>query len=149
MRWNLKSIRMIVGSSFFAMSLVFLGSGCGGSAKLYPVSGKITLKDKPLTSGTVAFRPDKAKGNTFNGEPIGELNSDGQYTLMTNGKPGAPPGHYKVTVSATGPINEDNTKVAVQQSPINSGFSLEENTPLAVEVVANPAPGAYDFKVGP
>jgi hypothetical protein len=39
--------------------------------------------------------------------------------------------------------------VAVQQSPINSGFSLEENTPLAVEVVANPAPGAYDFKVGP
>src|SRR5262249_8279350 len=128
--------------------LVWLSSGCGGGAKLTPVSGRVTMNGKPLTSGYVNFRPNKTKGNTFGGEPIGEINAQGEYTLQTKGKPGAPLGAYKVTVSVTGPMTEDNTK-ATTKSLINPTYGNPDTTPLEVEVVAEPKSGAYDLQIGP
>jgi len=128
--------------------LVWLSSGCGKSAKLTPVSGRVTMNGKPLTSGFVNFRPNKTKGNTFGGEPIGEINAQGEYTLQTMGKPGAPLGAYKVTVSVTGATTEDNTK-ATPKSLINPTYTNPDTTPLEVEVVAEPKSGAYDLLIGP
>jgi len=130
---------------------VCLGSGCsGGSSGLVPVSGKVTVDGKPLTSGWVSFRPDKTKGNTSAEEPNAEINSQGEYTLRTRGKPGAPPGAYKVVVSSSGAVTPDNTKVAAESKPlVNLTYSNPDTTTLTMTVVDKPEPGHYDLKLGP
>jgi hypothetical protein len=129
-------------------ALACASGGCGGSKKLVEVKGKVTVGGQPLTSGSVQFRPDKAKGNTNPAEPIGEINSQGEYTLMTNGKPGAPLGAYKVTVSSTGATTPDNTKVSTQQL-VNTTYNHADTTPLEKTVVEQPAAGAYDLALTP
>ncbi len=129
--------------------LVWVTSGCVGSGpKLAPVSGRVTVGNKPLTSGWVTFKPDKAKGNTFGGEAVGQVNEKGEYTLQTNGQPGAPLGAYKVIVTATAATTEDNTKPPTK-SLVNTTYAFAETTPLEKEVVDQPAPGAYDLKLSP
>ncbi len=144
------ALRVRFAGQFFLVTavgaLACLSGGCGGGPSLAPVSGKVTLNDKPLTTGNVVYYPNKAKGNTFTGLPVGEINSQGEYTLQTGGKPGAPLGAYKVTVSAT-PTTPDNTKPSTK-NPVNPQFGSLETTPLQVDVVEKAAPGAYDLKVG-
>jgi hypothetical protein len=136
--------------AIFLASFVLLNSGCGGSGKekLAPVSGKVTVNGKPVTAGWVNFKPDKAKGNTFGGEPIGEINAQGEYTLETRGKPGAPLGAYKIVVTSTGATTPDNTKPS-NKPLLNPTYANVEITPLAKDVVENPAPGAYDLQLSP
>lgn len=74
-------------------------TGCGGSsgagAKLVPVSGKVSYKGQPLAKGRVSLMPVKP-GNTATGEVV-----DGAFRLSTFQKDdGAPPGQYKVAVTA-------------------------------------------------
>jgi hypothetical protein len=128
-------------------SLLWLSSGCGGS-KAAPVTGHVTLNGKALTAGTVTFVPDKSKGNTSGEEPMGEINAQGEYTVQTRGKPGAPLGWYKVTVLSTGPTTLDNTSPSTT-SAINTTYTDPKITPLEKEVVEKPAPGAYDLQIGP
>jgi hypothetical protein len=123
--------------------------GCGGdSVKLVPVSGQVIVGKKAATSGSVIFKPDKGQGNTFGGEPVGEIGADGQYTIQTNGKPGAPVGAYKVLVSLTPPATEDNTKVKAGGTG-NPTYLHPDTTPLKVQVTENAAPGTYDLKLTP
>jgi hypothetical protein len=128
--------------------LVLSSGGCGSSsATLAPVSGKVTINGQPLTKGTVIYKPDKAKGNTFGGEPVGEIDANGVYTLQTRGKPGAPVGWYKITVSVID-APPDNTKVdANPQSQINPTYLHVDTTPLEKEVVAPPKVGNYDLQL--
>src|SRR5262249_13520830 len=80
------------------------GDGCGVSGRrMGPVAGKVRVDGKPLTTGSVSFRPDKAKGNTSTYEPAGDIDADGNYKLYTPvradaPKEGAPPGWYRVAV---------------------------------------------------
>jgi len=128
--------------------LIGLVGGCGsGGSKLVPVSGKVTVNGQPLTSGWVNFRPDKAKGNTFGGEPIGEV-TNGEYTIQTKGKPGAPLGAYKVLVSAGVAVTPDNTNPKAS-SGVNPTYSNPDTSPLEVTVVEKASPGTYDLKLGP
>jgi len=127
--------------------LIWLSCGCGSDAKLVPVSGKVAYTDgKPVTSGYVTYKPDKSKGNKFGGEPLGEINAQGEYTLQTRGKPGAPLGAYKIIVTSTGAPTPDNTKVTTEQQ-INMTYANVDTTPLNKEVVASPTAGHYDLKV--
>jgi hypothetical protein len=125
---------------------IFL-TGCGGPA-LVPVSGKVLLDGKALTSGgAVRFTPDESKGNTSKLEPVGKIAEDGTYTMETNGKPGAPAGAYKVVVSAQGPPVNPNDPYSLPKHIINKKYGQEATTDLSVTVVANAAPDAYDLKV--
>jgi hypothetical protein len=137
----------------FGFPLFFAGLlggtlGCGDEVKLVPVTGRVTVDGKPLTAGWVCFKPDKSKGNTFGGEPLGEVNSQGEYTLSYLGRPGAPLGAYKVTVTSTGPTNSDNTSVKAK-NVLRSSYFHADTTPLAVEVVSQPSASAYDLKLAP
>ena len=121
-------------------------AGCGGeSLTLVSVKGKVLVDGQPLTKGSVRFVPDKAKGNTTGVEPVGTIGADGGYELTTNGKPGAPPGGYLVSVSS-GEI-PDSTKPLATKTAVASRFSQPDTSKLTVEVVATPAAGAYDLKV--
>jgi hypothetical protein len=139
---------------FFCCLLgVAVAAGCSKGGQQVPVKGKITLGDKPLKlkdpqKGSVTFYPDKDKGNTSTGLPVGELNAEGEYELSWNGKPGAPTGWYKVVVVANEPTNPKDP-YSIPRPLVNRKWADEKTTDLSVEVVSGAAEGAYDFKVGP
>jgi hypothetical protein len=93
----------------------------------------------------VSFRPDAARGNTTRYEPAGQIDASGNYKLITAGKDGAPPGWYKVSVVAVEPIDPGDP-YAPRKSIVNRKYGTPDSG-LAVEVVAEPAPGAYDLKL--
>lgn len=112
----------------------------------YQVKGKVTVDGKPATHGSVAFWPDSAKGNTSKLECIGIIAADGGYTMSTRGKPGVPPGAYKVTVAMQTKVESTEPDKAVLEVP--KEYTTKEKTPLTIEVVEKAAAGAYDLKVG-
>jgi len=142
-----------------AGALAVGAAGCGKSDKLYPVSGKVTLKGAPLTAGVVNFVPDAAKGNKTPHGPTGTIGSDGSFSLTSEGKTGAPLGWYKATIftdvpgmggmsptvpSTPGAPTPLAPKSAVQIDP---KYKDASNTPLSFEVVATPSAGQYDIKI--
>jgi hypothetical protein len=77
---------------------------------------------------------------------VGTLDAEGKYELMSATSPGAPPGWYKVSISAQAPINPNNP-YAPPKHLIQPKYSDPSTSGLAVEVVENPASGRYDFEV--
>jgi hypothetical protein len=130
-----------------------LASGCGddsGVGTTYPVRGKILLNNEPFTASTtvIVFKPNAARGNKTALEPAGKIDDDGNYTLLTKGRSGAPPGWYKVVVAATGEPRKGATKHRpAPQSLLPAKYGQAKTTPLEVEVVENPSDGAYDLKL--
>jgi len=132
--------------------------GCGKSEPLFPVSGKILdSKGNPIKEGVVTYVPDEAKGNKSKSNPSGKI-TDGSYTITTEGKPGAPAGHYKVTVQADTPGIGGGTQVDPNPkgaAPLNPGGNSQVNpmykdakqTDLAKEVKADAPSGHYDLKL--
>jgi hypothetical protein len=118
-------------------------AGCGGP-KLVPVSGTVMLDGKPLSHCGVSFSADTSKGNKGALSSVGRLDARGQYTLRTfgvkasEGGTGAPVGWYKVTLRV-GPGDPD--------LKVNPNYLDPNKTPLSIEVVADPAPDAYDLKL--
>jgi len=112
----------------------------------FPVTGSVTLNKKPLATGTVKFAPDASKGNTSKESAIGLIQPDGKYSLVTNGRSGAPLGWYKVTVEPTAVPGE----LPAGQAPpkpaaINAKYKKAETSGILIEVTENPKPGAYDI----
>ena len=136
------------------LSLATLGAlaltsvvGCG--VRRLPVSGTVTLDDKPLDGGYLEFNPDTAKGNTAQIVGFSPIR-DGRYNLDTNGVTradsgsGVPHGWYKVTFRM---LEESTKKHPIAPINVNEQFTNVEKTPLSVEVKDNPEPGSYDFKL--
>jgi hypothetical protein len=135
-----------LGTVGLAAALVGLSSGCGkdSSDQLFPVSGKVSYKAERLTTGTVILVADAAKGNVTNHEPRGPIDEQGNYQVSTAGKPGAPPGWYKVAVLANKPPNPDKP-YAVTGSLLPKKYGNANSSELAIEVTAKPSTGAYDI----
>jgi len=135
---------MFIRCATFCLLLAILLSGCGPAAtKLVPVSGKITIQGEPLPWGTITLIPDATKGNTSKLQPLGKV-TDGTYTLETDGKPGAPLGAYRVTVSAIKPSTpEDGYKPPVWAA--SQDYLDQNKSGLTLTVVETPPPGAYDI----
>ncbi len=142
---------------WFTLLLPLLILGCGdasGVGTTYPVSGTITFNGEPLNAEntSVLFKPDASRGNASPFEPVGTADADGSYTLITRGKDGAPPGWYKVVVTAFNglakhPAGPKQDRHPAARSLLPGRYGLAETTTLSVEVVANPARGAYDLKL--
>jgi hypothetical protein len=122
--------------------------GCGGGlGKLYPVSGTVKYGTDVLNSGMVTFHPDESKGNKSKLNPSGPIKEGGKYSVQTNGKDGAPPGWYKVTVSTmTPPTGAVKMGEAPPPVKINPKYLDPKTTDLSVEV---PGTGAFDLTVSP
>lgn len=129
-----------------SLLLALLAAGCGGPR--YPVAGRVLLQGKPLEgkAGAVMLKPDSDKGNKSAVSPVGVLQGDGTFSVLTNGKPGAPPGWYKVVISAT-----DSGANPNEDAPplLNACYLTEATTPLVIEVVPSPAADRYDLKLSP
>jgi hypothetical protein len=136
--------------------LVCLTSGCGDGSRVgptFPVSGKITFLNDPLPAKNtiVLLKPDASRGNSSPFEPTGTVDGSGTYTVRTEGKTGAPPGWYKVVVTARDDAPVAHSKTPnhrpVSRSLVPAKYGQEKTTDLVIEVVENPPPGAYDLKL--
>jgi hypothetical protein len=103
------------------LTLLLAGCGGGGSARTVPVSGRITLKGKPLAKALVTFVPVVPKG-TKDPPPgsLGTTDDDGRYTLVLNNNPkitGAVVGKHQViiTTGAGGGGSAGGTKPTYQK----------------------------------
>jgi hypothetical protein len=73
--------------------------------------------------------------------------------VNTRGKPGAPPGWYKVIVTAVAEPPEHpkapgkHAGRPVAQSLLPAKYGQAKTSDLALEVVEQPASGAYDLKL--
>jgi hypothetical protein len=140
-------------------------TGCGPGFKVVPVSGKITVNGEAIqdAEATILFRPDASKGNTGTLDFAGVADEDGNYELYYgDGKRGAAPGWYKVAAVVNeslrpkiGP-NGKRKKPApgpgihVHISLIDPKYAVPTSSGIEIEVVENPAPGAYDLNlIGP
>src|SRR5690242_14976952 len=88
--------RFAILSAFLLIVPLLVLPGCGGNkfAAPVPVSGKITLKGKPLSGGTIHFAPVDGK-KTLPG--FAAIQSDGSYTATTKvPKDGLVPGEFLV-----------------------------------------------------
>jgi hypothetical protein len=123
---------------------VFVLAGCGRGETTIPVKGKVLVDGQPLTVGTVIFTPDAVRGNTSLHEPRGKLDATGVYqAYQTKDRTGVAPGWYKISISAQ--RLKDAKDPYSYVSVIPTKFAHPETSGLALEVVANPAPGAYDM----
>jgi hypothetical protein len=119
-------------------------AGCGQGETAIPVEGKVLVDGQPLTVGTVIFTPDAARGNLSKHEPRGQLDANGFYrATMTKDRAGVPPGWYKVSISAQRLKDPKDPYSFVSLIPTK--FANPETSGLALQVVDNAAPGAYDI----
>jgi len=126
----------------FGLAVLLPLAGCSEFTYV-PVKGKVTLKNKqPVTFGTVVFVPDK--DNKLKKLAQGTINPDGTYELTTEGKGGVPIGSYIVCVR--GPMRKVNGKEP-PPLPFSMKYFDANESPLKIEVVADPAPGAYDLEL--
>jgi len=133
-----------LGLCLTAISLV----GCGPTGpQVFPVQGKVTLTDgTPIAYGHVILNPDKAKGNLSLEVCQGTI-QNGSYIIMTGARPGAPLGAYTVAIEAAKDVDPKNpyfTEWLADEKYIDPTRSK-----LTLEVVKNPEPGRYDFKLDP
>ncbi len=139
----------ILAAAFPALILLF-GAGCGDSAApLFPVKGKITFDDEPFVrqSTTVLLSPVEAREDDTE-KSVGKIDYEGSYEVYTGTRKGAPPGRYKVVVSAhddAADLEKKRAKRPAPRSLLPAKYGSRETTDLEIEVVANPAPGAYDL----
>ncbi|MBW3599543.1 MAG: hypothetical protein KY475_20005 [Planctomycetes bacterium] len=122
------------------VAIAFL-SGCNEESgpETHPVTGQVTIDGKPAEGLQITFNPVEAGK-----EPAsGNVGPDGSYTLYTGvaGKPGAPPGKYKITLSDPADTSYmeaegggDPTKVTTGRVP--EEYKSVETSPKEVEVTA-------------
>jgi hypothetical protein len=118
---------------FVSVSLA-AGCGGGGAAKLAPVSGRVTLDDKPLPNASVTFVPEHMDPDK---DPppssVGVTGPDGRYTLALNteGKAaGAVVGKHKVMIILVPGETPDTKPTFHKQLPIR----YHRNTELRCDV---------------
>jgi hypothetical protein len=128
-----------------ALAVMIAGCDSSGVGRIVPVKGQVTYEGKPVTSGSLVFKPDSAKGNKSTFEPAATIGADGSYSLFVKEQEGAPLGWYHVGVVAQ-EVNP-NDPYAQAKSLIPARYNDAATSGLAVEVVEAPPPGAYDLKL--
>jgi hypothetical protein len=136
--------------AFGLLGLILL-TGCYGGPRRVPASGTIEIDGQVVEGGIVYFNPNSAKGNTARVSCLSPI-QNGKFKVSTTGMhdyesgSGVPLGWYKVSlrVNTAGEKPRFPGPAAVEVNPI---YLDPDKTPLEVEVVDNPAPGAYDLKI--
>lgn len=125
---------------FFLLSaLVLVPMGCGSSFKTVPVSGRVTLDDKPVANAGVLYIPN-GPGPTARAM----TDQEGRYKLMTGKLEGTAPGSYRVAVmrdevSGVG-VDADGLETAPGQGTVKRGlpsrYADPKTTPLEMTIDA-------------
>ena len=78
------------------LGILLLTAGCTRNSGLAPISGRVTLEDKPVANMIVNFTP---LGETAGNGALGCTNDEGRFTLLdARGEAGTYVGEYKVSL---------------------------------------------------
>jgi hypothetical protein len=130
----------------YASCLFVMIAGCGSnSLQTVPVHGKVTWKGEPLTSGDIAFHPQKLAVEGPHRLAIARLDTEGKYTLstVTHGD-GVQPGEYAVVVVARVGGRMVDAGENLKPSPLPPSYSAVNTTPLKAVIPAD-ATGPLEF----
>lgn len=122
----------------FSIVVILVLPSCGGDAgpATFPVSGKVTYRGKPVTTGTIVFNP----AGTGLALVEGTIQPDGTYRLKSaDGVEGAAPGEYRVTVHAFTPgVGEEGVDANYKppQPLVPAKYGSLDATPLTRNVEA-------------
>ncbi len=138
---SIRRLRPLLAAALFA--------GCGQPPReiLHPVQGRITFDGQPLPRGAVTLHP--ASTDTTWHQPTGMIEPVGRYVVYTNGRIGAPPGTYRVVVFASEATTSPDgaARPSMPKSLVPSRYNQPDQTPLRLEVVAQPAANSYDLEL--
>jgi hypothetical protein len=119
------------------MLVMFLGAicGCGGSSgptytgPTGTAQGKVTFKGQPVTEGRVVFFSPPYSA-------VGDLQSDGTYTLKWQGRSSIPIGDYKVYIEPPRPpaATGDDAPATISHPSIPDKYQLSSTTDLTASV---------------
>jgi hypothetical protein len=80
------------------VAFTFASIGCGNSAGIYPVCGKLLYRGEPAVGATVTFVRKGVTDRLQEQTPQGVVRDDGTFSLATPLGAGALPGEYAVLV---------------------------------------------------
>lgn len=165
MEWTVKR-RQLLRCLFIASLGIVTAAGCGGDGPaVAKVTGKVTLKGAPIKGANVQFHPEKGP------MAVGITDDQGNFTLTTNGRPGAPIGLNKVAISKpapapgagsmpTNPSPEDMAKMAAQaakggtlkrteppKSEVPEQYGNPSTSNLTADVSSNAADNTFEFNL--
>lgn len=136
----------------FCLNIGLLGCGSGveqPEVDLVPVSGTVTMDNKPLSNASVRFIPIEGLASL---SCTGVTDTNGKFTLRTrNADEGCPTGKFKVVISKFArqdgtPLPDDldgATAAAAGMEHIPPKYSNSEKSELTAEV---PEGGKEDFQ---
>jgi hypothetical protein len=136
-----------------AVLLALLLAGCGGGSpyKTAPVSGRVTLDNKPLAHATVMFVPDSGPGANKEPPPssVATTEEDGHYSLVLSAgskSNGAVVGKHKVVISMGSQVSSADTKRTFHKQ-LPEKYNRIDKTTLGCEVPAGGRDDAnFDLK---
>ncbi|MBN8602080.1 MAG: hypothetical protein J0M26_13690 [Planctomycetes bacterium] len=155
--------RQLLGCLFVAALGLIATSGCGdGGPAIAKVTGKVTVKGAAIKGATVQFYPEKGP------MAVGITDDQGNFTLTTNGRAGAPVGMNKVSISKpaaaatnsmpANPSPEDMAKMAAQaakggnlkrteppKSEIPEQYGNPETSKLTADVSSDASKNVFEF----
>jgi hypothetical protein len=139
-------IRLLLG---FAVVLTL---GCGSkSVKFAPVSGNVTLNNKPLKGAVVTFFPIAPEGSTEAGPTsAGETDDNGDFVLATSqGVKGAVVGTHRVSINRVeAQVGSHDTRPPRGGWPHQNAIPERYNTKSTEEfVVTSDGTDKADFKL--
>jgi hypothetical protein len=123
---------------FLAIAALPVIAGCQETGpETHPVSGKVTIGGQPAEGLQVTFTPLESGKEAASGN----IGPGGEYTLYTgvDGKEGAPPGKYKVTLSDPGDSSYMETgtdPTTIETGRVPKEYRNVTTTPKEVEVTA-------------
>ncbi len=148
-----------------AFLLIVSAIGCGDhSIPVYPVSGTVTYKDKPLDNATINFVIAGKEGQPSSLIGIGTTDPSGKYTIQTHIDPtgmplnGAVEGSHQVTIHKymppKGMTEEDmaksmarETKIMQEQGIVPPEFITPSRIPFLPPKYQNPEMSKLSAKV--
>ncbi len=117
-----------------------VGIGCG-PPPYHPVSGTITLDNRPLEGAFISFMPEGDRGVPS----FGNTDAAGRYTLTHGAElQGAPAGEYRVRISTyKGGNDEVDPPIPAKPERIPSKYNLQTDL---LRTVA-PGPNEFNFEL--
>lgn len=121
-----------IGRGRWAATLaVLVAAGCSRMEGRIPVTGRVTLDDKPLFGVVARFH---AAPETQGNGGYGVADAAGRFTAKTlQGRPGLYPGDYTVTLEYIDVFMTPETEAARVKIP--AGYANSDGTPWKVTVV--------------
>jgi hypothetical protein len=124
--------------------------GCGGGPRLVKAGGTVKYKNAPVPGADILMMSDAS------GPPsIARTDEQGRFTVTTDGKPGAPVGFFKVSITAARnkrPIAPEEAVAisseqiaALREDLIPVKYNSFEGSGLTAEVTDDPAKNDFTF----